>query len=807
VGRGEAKISALLQTESTYILTFIPPTQPSSGAFDLSITARVAGRDTTAAEARAVVYSSSPQQPVDVMLVLDRSGSMDGEAIGAAKDAAKLFIDFMAVGDRVGVASYSGTARVDYPLTTIVASSQPRVVWSDDGERGPSAWEADPPWSLTEETSSSSSHAWSDSPGRSYANNANVSLRTARPIPLDGLINPELAFKTKFDLERGFDYGLVEVSTDGGQSWLEVSRITGTQSTWREHRVGLERFRGLDILVRFRLVSDSSLTRDGWYIDDVVFRERVADIRQEAKTAVDAIVADGSTSIGAGLQAALQELQGGQLERSKFVVLLTDGKENTPPAVAQVLPNVIAAGIKVFTIALQGSEGVDDALLQDVAHRTGGRFLLTATPTDLRSIYTSVAGEVAGRETLFTADARISEGQQVSKSVLIDPSIREAVFSISWPNGSNRLRLTLEDPSGRIVDEEAARLDPQIELVKGSTYVYYRVQSPRPGEWQMNVAAEQVVTSTQAERAVAAALGIREPNEPRAAAVSTEMPETLEETVRFTVQASTPLTLHATADQTEYVTGDVIILTATASLEQPLTNLRVTAHVRQPNGQFRNLPLMLSDDGSAGDQAASDGVFTAQYSETTAPGTYQFFLHVTGNLENGNAFERETTVTVVVDLATDSDRDGMPDNWEISNGLDPHAPDSGEDPDGDALANLAEFNKGTKPLFADTDEDRLGDGDEVSLGTDPLNPDTDGGGELDGEEVLAGRNPLDAADDYKAPTPGSTPNPPAAPPSGGGGCAVTVRQPAAFPVVTALLILTVILAIRRLKGARWFQPK
>lgn len=91
----------------------------------------------------------------------------------------------------------------------------------------------------------------------------------------------------------------------------------------------------------------------------------------------------------------------------------------------------------------------------------------------------------------------------------------------------------------------------------------------------------------------------------------------------------------------------------------------------------------------------------------------------------------------------DSDGDGMPDVWEIANGLNPYDPtDAGLDPDGDGLTNLQEYQLGTNPHVADTDGDGLNDGYEVQIGTNPLVADTDGDGLSDGQEVALGTNPL-----------------------------------------------------------------
>lgn len=104
----------------------------------------------------------------------------------------------------------------------------------------------------------------------------------------------------------------------------------------------------------------------------------------------------------------------------------------------------------------------------------------------------------------------------------------------------------------------------------------------------------------------------------------------------------------------------------------------------------------------------------------------------------------------------DTDGDGIPDDWETANGLNPAVNDAALDPDNDGLDNLDEYHQGTNPQVADTDGDGLDDGDEIQRGTNPLLADSDGDGLSDGVETgtgiyvnagNTGTNPLTADSD------------------------------------------------------------
>lgn len=117
---GKTATASLTDTSipGTYKFDVTPPTQAAAGKYDLEVTVTYSGCSYTDTEQEAVVYSSGN---VDVMLIIDRSGSMLDE-IGDARNAAKLFIDYMRDDDKAGIVSFSSSASYNYHLTTLTSS-------------------------------------------------------------------------------------------------------------------------------------------------------------------------------------------------------------------------------------------------------------------------------------------------------------------------------------------------------------------------------------------------------------------------------------------------------------------------------------------------------------------------------------------------------------------------------------------------------------------------------------------------------------------------------------------------------------
>jgi outer membrane protein assembly factor BamB len=99
----------------------------------------------------------------------------------------------------------------------------------------------------------------------------------------------------------------------------------------------------------------------------------------------------------------------------------------------------------------------------------------------------------------------------------------------------------------------------------------------------------------------------------------------------------------------------------------------------------------------------------------------------------------------------DADGDGLPDDFELANNLNPNDPvDAFEDQDKDGISALEEFGFGTGVNDDDSDDDGIEDGEETSLGedgfiTNPLLGDTDNDGIRDLLEITVGSDPTDAA--------------------------------------------------------------
>ncbi len=139
-------------------------------------------------------------------------------------------------------------------------------------------------WGLDAAHFVSAPYSMSDSPGGQYGNNVNNQLTLVQTIDLTDFDGAFAEYKARWDIETNWDYVQFMVSENGGSTWVPMAgnyTVTGSsnqdagkpvyhgmQSNWVNERIDLGAFAGKEIKVRFRLVSDVSVTRDGFYFDD-----------------------------------------------------------------------------------------------------------------------------------------------------------------------------------------------------------------------------------------------------------------------------------------------------------------------------------------------------------------------------------------------------------------------------------------------------------------------------------------------------------------------------------------------------------
>ena len=110
--------SAKIQDQEWFIVR--APTQDTAGQYDLHVD-YASSTVLSATQTLAVDYT--PRTSADNMLIIDRSGSMNGAKLDAAKNAARLYVDSWRVGDKIGVISFNETPTQDMALSD----------WSDSG--------------------------------------------------------------------------------------------------------------------------------------------------------------------------------------------------------------------------------------------------------------------------------------------------------------------------------------------------------------------------------------------------------------------------------------------------------------------------------------------------------------------------------------------------------------------------------------------------------------------------------------------------------------------------------------------------
>jgi hypothetical protein len=123
----------------------------------------------------------------------------------------------------------------------------------------------------------------------------NFDRAIVRPVRVRAA-NPWLTVDTRWLTERTWDFGFVQVSSDGGRTYRSLDNryttraanpqavaavrdnlpgLTGNSKGWQRIRFNLERYAGRRVLLAFRYVTDGLVDGPGWWIDRVALGKNV----------------------------------------------------------------------------------------------------------------------------------------------------------------------------------------------------------------------------------------------------------------------------------------------------------------------------------------------------------------------------------------------------------------------------------------------------------------------------------------------------------------------------------------------------
>ena len=163
--------------------------------------------------------------------------------------------------------------------------SSQMVVMEDEADNLDN-WSSVGGWDITSSRYVSPPTSFTDSPGGDYSNNVTATLTCSSTIDLSEAFGALLEFDTQWAIEDDWDYGQVQVSTDNGVTWMSLEGqytnpgvgsfqpsgeplYDGVQLDWVHENIDISDFIGENINLRFILKTDTYVTADGWYLDNI----------------------------------------------------------------------------------------------------------------------------------------------------------------------------------------------------------------------------------------------------------------------------------------------------------------------------------------------------------------------------------------------------------------------------------------------------------------------------------------------------------------------------------------------------------
>jgi hypothetical protein len=186
------------------------------------------------------------------------------------------------------------------------------------------------------------------------------------------------------------------------------------------------------------------------------------------------IAPNGRTSIGDGLAAARDELGSGGAPPT--ILLLTDGMENEPQAIAAVTG---LGGIEITAIGFGTESNLDGPRLTDLAQTHGGFYKRAGTGLELRKFFALAFGDIFEAGALADPELHLPANVRVGPDVPFQVCGEEGItVVVGWDTAAAALLLEVRTPTGQVVELTGAGIDTD----SGATWRFARIPLPQAGE-------------------------------------------------------------------------------------------------------------------------------------------------------------------------------------------------------------------------------------------------------------------------------------------------------------------------------------
>ncbi len=285
---------------------------------------------------------------------------------------------------------------------------------------------------------------------------------------------------------------------------------------------------------------------------------------------INTLAPGGSTSVGAGINSGMQQWASDP-DHDLSMLVVTDGKQNTAPLI-DVAPSgfltltpvaSFPAELRQRFVPIQsvgfGEPGtVDGELLTKLALETSGvSYISINAATMFDTLAMTLIAILKGNTAALALrhhDVMSTTAPSAPQSVLVDRSVKRAVFSVQWaPPLREALELEVIRPDGTVATPDSSRKTPQSALQS------FDMGKNAVGTWKVRVKRPKNLTSVSTPR----------------------VPYTL-----HTYFVERDLEFHVALDPQKAFTGDAITVRAQVSYDgKPLDKLRdgsITVRVQRP---------------------------------------------------------------------------------------------------------------------------------------------------------------------------------------------------------------------------------